>query len=77
MRTLIFASLLLVLCPAMSAAQSPAPGAAASGGITKERYLEQAKDRAAKRFDRMDSNHDGVLTAGERRAARPKKRLSQ
>jgi hypothetical protein len=33
--------------------------------ITRQAYL----DRAAKRFDTMDANHDGVLSSAERKAA--------
>ncbi|HEV2336268.1 MAG TPA: hypothetical protein VGS13_12275 [Stellaceae bacterium] len=54
--------------PATSSAK-PARG----GDITKEQYVEHAVERARraaeKRFDRMDTDHDGVLTAEERRAA--------
>jgi Ca2+-binding EF-hand superfamily protein len=32
--------------------------------------LEQMRDRALARFDRADANHDGTLTAAERREAR-------
>jgi hypothetical protein len=32
--------------------------------------MERAKRAAEKRFDKMDANHDGVLTADERRDAR-------
>ncbi len=56
-------------------AAAPAGNAATRGGdITKDQYIEpavaRAKRAAAARFDRMDANHDGVLSAGERRAAR-------
>jgi hypothetical protein len=32
--------------------------------------VERARRAAEKRFDRLDTDHDGVLTAEERRAAR-------
>jgi hypothetical protein len=47
------------------------PRAPARGGdITKDEYIERARRAAERRFDKMDANHDGVLTADERRAAR-------
>jgi len=53
-------------------ATSPAPAARTprGGDITKEDYVERARRAAERRFDRMDTNHDGILTAEERRAAR-------
>jgi hypothetical protein len=65
--------------PATTAPEAPAttaPRAASTkgGDITKEEYIEHAVERAkraaAARFDRLDTNHDGVLTADERHAAR-------
>ncbi|HLY47246.1 MAG TPA: hypothetical protein VKQ73_16830 [Stellaceae bacterium] len=49
-----------------------ATGAAAKrgGDITREEYVERAKANAEKRFDKMDADHDGVLTADERHAYR-------
>jgi hypothetical protein len=45
-----------------------------SGGITKEQFIQRAQDRAARRaaaqFDRMDTDHDGVLEPTEVRAWR-------
>ena len=50
------------------------PHAARGGDITRDDYIERAVERAktaaGKRFDKMDANHDGVLTADERAAAR-------
>ncbi len=63
--------------PASSSApaptSSPAPAAPSAtpkkgGDITRDQYIERAKENAAKRFDRMDTDHDGVLTLEERRA---------
>ena len=79
MRAVLVAILVALSLPAM--AQSPAPtspaptGAAPAarnrgGDVTKEEYIERAKRAAERRFDRLDLNHDGVLTADERRAAR-------
>jgi hypothetical protein len=78
MRAIIVAGLLALLCPAVASAQTaaPAPSAAPAarstrgGDITKDEYIERARRAAERRFDRMDLNHDGVLTADERRAAR-------
>jgi hypothetical protein len=62
---------------APSAATAPAAPAAAAhpaprrgGDITRDQYVERAKDNAGRRFDRMDADHDGVLTEAERRAWR-------
>ncbi len=53
---------------------SPSAAPARGGDITRDEYIRRAVDRArlaaAARFDRMDTNHDGVLSAEERRAAR-------
>ena len=52
-------------------AKKAAGGAAKRGGdITREEYVERAKANAEKRFDKMDADHDGVLTADERHAYR-------
>jgi hypothetical protein len=86
MRAILIVGLCALLCPAAAIAQTapaapattaPAAPSAAStrgGDITKDEYIEHAVERAkraaAARFDRLDTNHDGVLTAEERRAAR-------
>jgi hypothetical protein len=85
MRSTAFAALFaLSLLPLAALAQtSPQPAtpdnsAAAqpqrSGGITKEQFIQRAQDRAARRaaaqFDRMDTDHDGVLESAELRAWR-------
>jgi hypothetical protein len=54
---------------------TPAPSAApARGGVTRDQYIERAVERARraaeKRFDKLDANHDGVLSVEERRAGR-------
>jgi len=54
---------------------APAPSApAGSGGITRDQFIERAKDRAAQRagvrFDQMDTDHDGVLDRAEMHAWR-------
>jgi hypothetical protein len=86
MRAVLIVSLVVLFAPAAAIAQSPtpppassaapAPGAAPTkgGDITKDQYIERAVERtrraAEKRFDEMDTNHDGVLSADERRAYR-------
>jgi len=87
MRSTIFVALVaLSLLPATSFAQTapqtaaiesaaPAPAApTANGGITRDQFIERAKDRAAQRagarFDQMDTDHDGVLDRAEIRAWR-------
>ena len=84
MRAVLVALLLVVLSPLPALAQaSPAtaaaPRASASrgGDITRDQYIERAKRNAEKRFDRMDADHDGVLTPDERRAARGKRRAPE
>ena len=87
MRSAIFVALVaLSLLPATTFAQT-APQTAAiesaapvlsaptgNGGITRDQFIERAKDRAAQRagarFDQMDADHDGVLDRGEIRAWR-------
>lgn len=46
-----------------------APATARDGERTITR--QDFTDRAAKRFDRMDTNHDGILDQAERAAGRP------
>jgi hypothetical protein len=60
------------------------PGYGGGGGITRDEYIEKARQRAvargrdpdraarwaARRFDQMDTNHDGVLDRAERAAWR-------
>ena len=75
MRAVIVMSLLAVLFSGAAAAQTDTPKTAARGpDVTKEDYIQKATERAAKRFEKMDANKDGVLSAEERLAARPKKR---
>ena len=84
MRTLAATALIAVFFPFAALAQS-APPAAPSGAaaapaathpssrghdIARDAYIEQAKERAAKRFDRMDADHNGVLTSAERHTYR-------
>src|SRR5438105_3450748 len=63
--------------PQTAAIESPAPTASApagSGGITRDQFIQRARDRAAERagtrFDQMDADHDGVLDRAETRAWR-------
>jgi hypothetical protein len=61
--------------PATTAAQ---PALRRGGDITRDEYVaravERAKRAAERRFDAMDTDHDGVLTAAERRAYREARR---
>ena len=82
MRAAYVAMLLVLTLPAAAIAQAPTspapatpttsePAARTRGGdITRDEYIERARRAAERRFDRMDANHDGILTADERRAAR-------
>jgi hypothetical protein len=62
-----------------SAARAPAAPSApaatsANSGITRDQFIQRARDRAgqraAARFDQMDANHDGILDSDEIRAWR-------
>lgn len=84
MRTLAAAALIAVACPFAALAQSTPPAAPAAAAtapaathpttrghdVARDAYIEQAKERAAKRFDRMDADHNGVLTSAERHTYR-------
>ena len=80
MRAVLVVGLAALMYPAAVLAQTAAapvaPGAAPTrgGDITRDQYIEHAVERARRaaeaRFDRMDTDHDGVLSAAERRAAR-------
>jgi hypothetical protein len=82
MRALPAVVLWALLCPAAALAQTapapatPGPAASAAaaphrgGDITREQYVERAKRAAERRFERMDADHNGVLTQQERRAWR-------
>ena len=68
--------------PGVSASSPAAPavtrptGLGARGGrdVTRDEFVERAKRQAEKRFNKMDGNHDGILTADERRAFRAKRK---
>jgi hypothetical protein len=87
MRSTIFMALIaLSLLPATTFAQtgpqtaavesaaSASPAPTGNGGITRDQFIQRAKDRAAERagarFDQMDADHDGVLDRTEIRAWR-------
>ncbi len=57
-----------------TAMATPRSAPAKGGDITRDQYIEHATERAKraaeKRFERMDANHDGVLSTEERRGAR-------
>jgi hypothetical protein len=48
--------------------------ARAPSEMTRDQYVDRARDAAGKRFDAMDANHDGKLTTAERRAYNKKMR---
>jgi hypothetical protein len=63
--------------PQTAAIESVAPAPSAptgNGGITRDQFIQRAKDRAAERagarFDQMDADHDGVLDRAEIRTWR-------
>jgi len=84
--TAVFAFFALSLLPATALAQAPqqaaaqpsstsaSPALSPSGGLTREQYIQRAEQRAARRaaaqFDRIDTDHDGVLEPTEMRAWR-------
>jgi hypothetical protein len=90
MRSILNAALVgLFLSPVTALAQSlppqtaavegvaPAPALAAPSapsGITRDQFIQHAKDRAgqraAARFDQMDTDHDGILDRAEIRTWR-------
>jgi hypothetical protein len=88
MRAVLVVGLFVLLCPVIARAQgaappspatprsaaSPAANARGGGDITRDEYIERAKRNAEKRFEKLDANHDGVLTAEERRAGRAKRK---
>ncbi|MGE5268621.1 MAG: hypothetical protein ACM3JG_02990 [Thiohalocapsa sp.] len=90
MRSALAAGLLALFSPAVALAQTPVPPAPAApsaqeaapaarsrgGDITRDVYIERARRNAERRFDRMDTNHDGILTPDERRAARTRRHAS-
>ena len=74
MRAVLVAIVIALSVPAYAqtdAPASPAPAARTRGAdITRDESVERARHAAERRFDKMDTNHDGVRTADERRAAR-------
>jgi hypothetical protein len=66
--------------PPTTAPASPGTASTRGGDITRDEYIQRAVERARraaeKRFDRMDTDHDGVLTSDERRAARTQRRAA-
>jgi hypothetical protein len=64
--------------PPPAAAEPEAPAAKSrtrsAPDISRDEYIQKAVERARrnaeKRFDKMDTDHNGILTADERRAAR-------
>jgi hypothetical protein len=84
--TAVFAVFALSLLPATALAQAPqqaaaqpsstsaSPAPSPSSGFTREQFIQRAEQRAARRaaaqFDRMDTDHDGVLEPAEMQAWR-------
>ena len=69
--------------PPSAETDKPHATRARGGDIKRAEYIEKAVERAKraaeKRFDKLDANHDGVLSADERgaaRAARSKRKSS-
>jgi|SRR5215469_9891196 len=59
---------------ATNAARAAPAATAPAGGITRDQFIQRAKDRAgqraAARFEQIDANHDGILDRDEIRAWR-------
>jgi hypothetical protein len=84
--TAVFAVFALSLLPVTALAQAPqqaaaqpgstsaSPAPSPSNGLTREQFIQRAEQRAARRaaaqFDRMDTDHDGVLQPAEIQAWR-------
>jgi hypothetical protein len=55
-------------------AAAPDTANAPPGSITRDQYIQDAQQRAARaaatRFDEMDTNHDGIVTPDEMKAYR-------
>ena len=84
MLSLAAAATLAKTAPQIAAAESTAaapPAATGSGGITRDQFIQRAKDRAAQRaatrFDPMDTDHDGVLDHPRNAAAQPPQPTAQ
>lgn len=63
------------LLPALAVAQSSPPPATSAAsakpdGISREDYIKRAEQQAGARFDRMDVDHDGILTREETKTYR-------
>ena len=62
-------------------AASPRSTSTRGAPISRDDYIAQAVERARKsaavRFDKMDANHDGILTVDERRAHREAQRAAR
>jgi hypothetical protein len=68
-------ALAAALLPALAWAQSSPPPAttapsAKPDGISREDYIKRAEQQAGARFDRMDTDHDGILTREETKTYR-------
>ncbi len=61
---------LAALLAAGAAMAQSGPGPGGNGPVTLDEYQQAASAAAAKRFERLDTNHDGELSAAERAAGR-------
>jgi|SRR5580692_2642333 hypothetical protein len=75
--SLLPATIFAQTAPQTASVESAAPASPAptgNGSITRDQYIQRARDRAAERagarFDQMDADHDGVLDRAEIRAWR-------
>ena len=71
--SLLPATIFAQTAPQTASVESAAPASPAptgNGGITRDQYIQRARDRAGARFDQMDADHDGVLDRAEIRAWR-------
>jgi hypothetical protein len=49
---------------------SPAPAMGRPRGVTRDQFVQRATQNAGRRFDEMDTNHDGILERSEVQAWR-------
>jgi len=62
----LLAAAMLMGSSSLVLAQETAPPGAR--GLTRDAFVQRATEAAGKRFDQIDTNHDGVLSQEERRA---------
>jgi len=64
----LVAAAMMVGSSSLVLAQETAPPGAR--GLTRDAFVQRATEAAGKRFDQIDTNHDGVLSQEEQRAWR-------